>query len=333
MPDTGAAAGQQIEIAFRLRQSGAGLSYADATAFAAAGWALAWRNAQADVSFTYTLRPHTAAAAAAAGWHLVVLTLLNGEGPLVVVKPATGTGWAVEPIGYQVRAEQVDMDQVYNALLSSDGLAVVDTVLTIQDYFVTEGDSFTRELTVAEQALTLFGFDADDLSNDTLTLAGHVRATANRVGTPSAYLAVTVVTASAGSNPVLRLSWSSFPSGLAFPSTDPGDDADVPPAAFQYDVQAVGTMAWAVTAVSSGAKTFTVGGDRRRWFAVGGSLNKTSTDAGIYTVAAVSFAGGSTTVTVVEPIPVGTVNGNLEVDIKITLGKGTITVARQETRL
>jgi hypothetical protein len=330
MPDTGAAAGQQVEAELRLSQDGAPLSYADFAAFDAAGWALVYRAAQTTQSFTYTIQPHPDAELAAEGVHLVVWTLVNGQGPLSVQKPTTGTGWANVPAGWQVGAEQVDIDGVYGALLSSVGIAVAESNVVTADFSVIEGDSFSRQFTARETALTLFDYTCENLDDGTLALTCEIRAAANRQGAPTAYAALTVVTATTGSDPVLRISWSTFPTGLRFPDSD----ADVTPVDFEWDGQAYGTKAWNVTAIATGlagAGTFTVAGDRRKWFAKGGTFGKTGTAAATYTVLSVAYTGGNTIVTAVEAVADGTVDGTLSVPITITLGDGKITVYRQET--
>ncbi len=328
MPDTGAAAGQQVEFELRLWQNATPKTYANLAAFQADGWDLVYRAAQTTQSATFTIQPHTDAELAAEGANLVVTTLVNGQGPLSVQKPTTGTGWGNSPSGWQVGAEQVDQDQIYSALLSSVGIAVANNSATSADYVVIEGDSFMREFTARETALTNFGFTCENLSDGTLTLTGEVRASTNRQGTPDAYMAVTVVTATTGTDPVLRLSWITFPTGLQFAA----GDTDVNPVSFNWDAQAAGSQSWNVTAVVTGlGGSFTVAGDRRQWFNKNGSFTKTGNQAGTYTVASTSYAGGNTTVVVNETIGAGAANGTIAVAVIITLGAGKITVYRQET--
>ncbi len=328
MPDTGAAAGQQVEAELRLYQDGAALSYANYAAFVAAGWDLVYRAAQTTQSFTYTIQPHPDAELAAEGCHLVVFTLINGQGPLSIQKPATGTGWANKPTCFQVGAEQTDQDQLFNALLTSVGVAVADSTTTTQDYTTIEGDSFAKEFTARETALTNQGFTCDSLTDGTLALTCELRLPTNRQGAPDAYAALTVVTATPGTDPVLMISWGTFPAGMLFPA----GDTDVAPQPFNWDGQVYGAQAWNVTATATGlGGSFTVAGDRRRWFAKGGTFAKTGNASGTYTVASVAYAGGNTTVTVVETIGAGAANGTLSVPITITLGVGTVTVFRQET--
>ncbi len=328
MPDTGAAAGQQIEVPLQLARFGAALSYADATAFLAAGWDLVYRAAQTTQSYTFTISPHTDAQLALQGWHLVVFTLVDGQGPLLVQKPGINAGWSCNPQGWQMGAEQTDQDQLYNALLTSVGVSVADSTTVTQDYTVIEGDSFAKQFTARETSLTNQGFTCENLSDGTLTLTCEIRLPTNRQGAPDAYAALTVVTATSGSDPVLRISWGTFPTGMAFPA----GDTDVAPVDFEWDAQAYGAQAWNVTATVIGlAGSFTVAGDRRRWLAKGGTFAKTGNASGTYTVASIIYTGGNTTVTVVETIGAGAANGTLSVPITITMADGVITVKRQET--
>lgn len=331
MADTGQAAGQEVEFAARLTQSGSPLTYADKAAFTAAGWSLLYRAAQAEETAVYTVSPWTARGD---GWHLFVLTLVNGQGPLAIVKPSTGTGWQVTPSTFHVAAENTDQDDLYAALLSSTGVATVDGTVVRTDYTVEEEASFLRELTVLESALTTWGYTNDDLTDGTLVLECIARASGNRQGIPNGYPAVTVVTNDVGDDPVLRLTWVDFPSAVA--SVIEGmefaaGDADVAPVAFKYGVRAkeIG-RAWAITAV--GASSATLAGDQRRWFTVGSSVTITGSTGndGAKVVSAVSYAGGNTTLTFTAPLGSAVADGNVTQTISIPLGKGTITVERTE---
>lgn len=324
MPDTGQAAGQEVEFAVRLTQNGSALLYADKAAFELAGWSLLYRAAQAAQTPTYTISPWSTLGN---GWHLIVLTLANGQGPLAVKLPTTGTGWRASPSLFQIAAENTDQDDLYAALLSTTGVATVDGTVVRTDYTVEEEASFLRELTVLESALTTWGYTNANLTDGTLTLECIVRASGNRQGTPNAYPAVTVVTNDIGDDPVLRLTWVDFVEGLEFPS----GDADVSPVVFNYGVRAkhVG-RAWAITAV--GASSATVAGDQRRWFTVGSTvaIAGSTGNNGLHVITAVSYAGGNTTLTFSASLGSGVADGNVTQTIAIPLGKGTITVERTE---
>ena len=332
MSDTGQAAGQQIELAVRLTQAGSALSYADAAAFEAAGWALSYRAAQADDALTgYTVEPHADTDLAALGWHLVVLTLANGQGPLLVVPPTTGSGWLANPQGYHLAAETTDLDGVRTAILSSVGVAVADNLITENSYEITEGDAFCREVQVYAAALTCWGYDADDIADGTLTLGGAVRTRENRTSAPNATLAVTVVSATAPADPTLRISWGAYPYGVDAMSLPTGADQ----AQYLWDLQARVTESFAITGVSTGSKVFGVSGDKTKYFAVGSTFAVSGSPGndGTYTVASVALPFPSLTeITVEESIPDPLTGGDITFPLVITLARGTMTVVRQEDR-
>lgn len=339
MPDTGAAAGQQSPAAIRLRRAGVPLSYANAAAFELAGWALSWCVAQEEVSFSYTLAPHPVAARAAEGWHQLVLTLVNGEGDLLIGKP-TGAGWSNFPTYFRTRCEQTDHDDAYNAIQQGVGVNTAGDLATVVDYIVTDDDSLSRVFSADNAALALYGYDSTDLTNGTLTLEGSLRASDNAAGIPDAWLSVVPITADDGEDPTLGISWADYPSavtsvqeGLDFPSTDPTDDDAQPNKVYLWQVRYVGTPTWTVTAIVTGLNgSFTIAGDHRKWFARGGSFSKTATGAAPWVVSSVSYAGGNTTITVTGTVLSGVVDGNLTVTIKQTLGKGTITAESRQVR-
>ena len=70
-----------------------------------------------------------------------------------------------------------------------------------------------------------------------------------------------------------------------------------------------------ITAVNQGARQFTVAGDRRLFYPVASSVivadSTNAANDGTYTVTAVAFAGGATTVTVAQAIPNATASGVL----------------------
>jgi hypothetical protein len=335
MPDTGQAAGQEVEVAVRFTRFGRPLSYADAATWEAAGWALTYRAAQEDQVPSYTLQPHTDATLAADGWHLLVAVLVNGQGPVVFKKPGgVRSYFDANPPAFQLAAEGVDLDDVYNAIQTAVGVATGTDQLVVLDFQVTEGDSLVKQFTIFETAVTLWGYVVEDLDNGTLTLTAAVRLPDNRVGDPDAWVEITVVSATTGADPVLRMSWTDFPAGLEFDSVDPTDDADVQPVACNTDVQFTGSKTYSITAVSQGSKTFTLSGDRRRWFSRGGQFVVTGSTGnnGTYTVTAIAYSGGNTVLTVTEALLSAIADGLAGVTITQTVAKGKLTIYPQVTR-
>ena len=340
MPDSGQAAGQQIELAVCLTKFGTPLSYANAAAFEAAGWLPVYRAAQTTQAITYTLSPHPDATLAAMGYHLVILALVNGVGPLLFRAPTGGSaaGWQASPPGYVMGAESTDLDTVYNTLLQSVGVASAASQVVTTDFTVVEDDSFIRTITVLETAITQWGFTAENLADGTLTLEAAARAPGNRVGQPNAWITVTPITATTGTNPVLRLSWIDYPSaitgvqdGMDYSSSDESEVATI---SYLYDVQMKGAKTFAVTGGNQVGHTYTLGGDQRQWFSVGGTfaIAGSTGNNGTYTCSALSYAAGTTTLTVVEAIPTTTFNGSAQITIKTTLANGSITALLQRDR-
>jgi hypothetical protein len=103
---------------------------------------------------------------------------------------------------------------------------------------------------------------------------------------------------------------------------------------FLYDVQVTVPRNNTITAVSTGSKTFTMSGDQRRWFNVGGTITVTGSTGndGTYTVTVINYTGGNTVLTVTETVPSAVADGSVRVTFKITVIKGTLTVSRQEDR-
>ncbi len=106
---------------------------------------------------------------------------------------------------------------------------------------------------------------------------------------------------------------------------DAGDSIDVPGDALE-DIHVKGTPpGWGVTDVIQGSKIFKFLGDQSARILVGDTISivgSTGND-GFYTVAAVSFGTGKTTVEVNETIPDATSDGDLfHADKLILFGRG-----------
>ncbi|MBA3622947.1 MAG: hypothetical protein H0W48_00455 [Methylibium sp.] len=73
------------------------------------------------------------------------------------------------------------------------------------------------------------------------------------------------------------------------------------------------TLAWAIAAVSTSDRRFTVAGDRRAYLRPGEVVAVVGANIGSYTVAAVAYEANATAITVAEAIPSATVEGTLAV--------------------
>lgn len=103
---------------------------------------------------------------------------------------------------------------------------------------------------------------------------------------------------------------------------------------FNWDVQLTFPKAWAITAVSTGSKKFTVSGDQRRWMVVGGTVTVTGSTGNNadYVVASLTLVGGNTEIVVVATPASAVADGTLTAAQKISPLKGTYTITRQEDR-
>lgn len=103
---------------------------------------------------------------------------------------------------------------------------------------------------------------------------------------------------------------------------------------FLYDVQIQFPKTYAITAVSTGSKKFTVSGDRRRWFNIGSTLTVSGSTGnnGNFTVSTLTLVGGNTEIVVVEAVSSAVADGSVTSTQKITPNKGVITATRQEDR-
>lgn len=257
--------------------AGVKLAYANATALLAAGWTLEYWIAGALVSSpTWTWSPISNAE----GKGEVQLTTQEGQGT-VYLHPPAGSFVNVESWAMDVEAN--DLDTIAAKIDASAGTPTPDDRATSTDYTITEGDSFQRTLTVPSTALADFGIS--DLSTVT-AISGAARTRINRVDTsPDFTFTATIIDAAAGT---IAIGWNSFPSGAA-----------------------IGAIA--ITAVSTGSKTFTLAGDQRKFFDGITRLlvaNSTGND-GYYTVVSMALVGGATVITVSETINSSTVDGSL----------------------
>ncbi len=260
--------------------AGAALSYADSAAFLAAGWTVVYEISGASVTPTYTFTVINATL----GRYEIGLTLQYGKGTFYLVPPA---GLVCNVEAFILDVEDNSIDNIAGLILSSAGTPSVDTGITTYQYQVTEGDSFNRELTVALTALAYFGY-TDLTWVSTATAAA--RTAANRLSTSPDFTLTADVTDAA--NRIVVIGWSTFPTGASI-------------------------SGFAITAVSTGSKTFKVSGDKRAFFTGITALriwNSTAND-GAYTVVGVPvLSSGDTVFTVSETIPDSTVDGTIAQD-------------------
>jgi hypothetical protein len=192
--------------------SGRALSYANKTAFQAAGFDLSWRdNAGAALSSqpTWTIAEEVANT----GWHRVAYTVPAG---ISYVRP-TVPGWAADVPRWGVEGQTYDEDTIAGLLLTAQGVPGVNSAAdgTLGD--VVEGDSFaTGTLYIPLGKLTKFGYSYADLASGwTISAALKTVNSGTAITVSGAAFGGTVATDGA-----FTLGWTAFPSGMTLDTTE-----------------------------------------------------------------------------------------------------------------
>ncbi len=322
-------AGDIINIALRLEDAtGAGLTYADATAFLAAGWAITWYQAHivAASQPSYALYPRPDGAL---GEYLLEFTRPSGNWVACVTVPSSFPTYAASPDRVSDDTPAADTDSIFSLLSNSQGsLISVDRVASF-DWGMIEADSFSKTMQVPALALADFGYA--DLS-DVGGVAWRVSADARKATNPSSAADFSFFASISDKvNRKITLQLAANTAGAVVDFTDLSAKSQ----AFEYDAQLIGPALtpYSVIGVNTGAKTFTIAGDHRFWFGSGLPITVTGTNAGTYTTAAPAvLTSGNTVVTVLETIPSATVDGTIRGAVLVTGVEGVLTVSRQETK-
>ena len=212
-------AGSPIQFDIALYDTtGAGVSYANKTAFEAAGWSLTFIDMATGAAVTPTLSYTIAPVAGITGRHTVALTLTTAAWFARFTPPTTAWAFIVLPTAAWT-GEQYDTDSLYARLNSVYGITSQTTIpgLTLDN--VVEGDSYSSEVTVPQSYLARMGWT--DLSGT--VLHGTIyRQSEDGSGTASAVL-------TEGADPKLThsatltnfiLSWTTYPAGLVLTSPE-----------------------------------------------------------------------------------------------------------------
>lgn len=256
---------------------GSAVSYASAAAFTASGWTVTYEIAGVVVTPSWSW----VVADATTGRHEILLTLQYGKGTFYVFPPS---GYVANVEAFILDVESNSLDDVAGLIQSSAGAPTVDSGQTTYAFQTPENDGFNRSITVGLTPLSNFG--ESDLSWVT-SATGACRAPINRLATSPDYTFTVDVTDSA--NRVIAIGWTTFPTGGSISG---------------------GT----ITAVSTSNKTFSITGDARNQFRGVSALrvwNSTGGNDGDYTLASMTYTGGSTVLTVNETILSGTADGTL----------------------
>lgn len=223
-----------------LDASGNGLSYADKTAFEAAGWALSFRAPATGSALgsqpAYTIAP----VSGVTGRHTVLVTLGTTAWYARITPPSVNHDFAILP-SVTWDGSTYDSDDLYARLSTVYGSALSgSTVSTVAMPNMVEGDTYATTVTVPAAYLARMGWT--DLTGATLTgtirrpgdtTTGTPACTLDATGTPpNGLLAVNGTDAKA-----VDISWTTYPSGMVL---DAGERL-LGTVNFRVEIQAVKT--------------------------------------------------------------------------------------------
>jgi hypothetical protein len=315
-------AGDVVPFRVRLLESGVPATYASKALFLAAGYDVLLDIGGEEVAATWDF----VVINAAEGEHDILLTMQEGNGYLTTTSDEAA-GKEAWPRTRPVCAEPYNIGSMIALITSTNGTPINQDRTSVSDFTLVEGDSLLREIVVPLAALNDWGYE--DLSDSGWVLSAAARKRENRLApSPDFVLAAYI---SDAVNRLVSLGMNPFATGAEIPAV-----ASQESQTYLWDLQLSNTKSWAITAVNTGTKQFTVAGDRRKFFSLNTapatSITVTGSNAGTYTVTAIAYTGGNTVLTVSQAIGSGTVDGNLSVPIKFTPNKGTISTGRQEDR-
>jgi hypothetical protein len=257
--------------------TGAPVSYASKSDLLAGGWTFEYWSANAEVAsptWTWTVVDATT------GKHEIGLTVDGEQGVAYLYEPS---GFTKNVDAWMIDSESTNLADILGAINTSAGQPAAEDRALITDISVTEGDSLQRTLTVPLAAISDFGLT--DLSTVT-AVSGAARTSINRIDTsPDFTFSATILDTSART---IAVSWASMPTGASI-------------------------SGFAITAVSTSSKTFTLSGDKRSFFDGITRLiiaNSTGND-GFYSIVSMALTGGATVITVSETPASSTADGTL----------------------
>jgi hypothetical protein len=314
--------GDAVSLPIYLESNaGAAQTYANQAAFIAATWTLTWYQAGVALASqpTYTVTP-----LGSTGIHFIGFTLPYGVDTIVVGAPS---GFRSDPAAMVIVTPTGDTDSILSALATASGTPINNGAQTTYAFFVPEGDSFIKALTVPASALTDFGLS--DFSTGTWIVTAAGRDPGDTTTNPPAFVMTGAIVSAAART--VTIGWGSiFPTGAMLTASDIANGSKT----WKFDAQFRTTLVNAITAVTSGANgTFRMAGDVRKLFDVGGTFTvsgSTGNDA-TYTVTAIALVSGNTILTVAN-VPSGVADGSVNAILTISPISGTITVTAQVDR-
>lgn len=220
-----------------LDASGNGLSYANKTAFEAAGWSLSFRDpatgSALGVQPSYTLTPVTGVN----GRHTVLVTLGTTAWFARITPPSVNHDFAMLPAAFW-DGSSYDADDVFARLSTVYGTSTGSTVNSVVMPNLVEGDSYAATVTIPSAYLARMGWTS--LTGATLT--GTIRRpTDTTTGTPACTLDGTgtppngLLVVNGTDNKAVDISWTTYPTGMVF-TTDERTSGTVN---FRVEIQAV----------------------------------------------------------------------------------------------
>ena len=199
--------------------AGAAVSYADQTAFAAAGWSLTFINMATGAAVSPTLSYTVTPVAGVSGRHMIAgITLTTAAWIVRITPPAVTWTFMVLPSASWT-GEQFDTDSLYARINSVYGITSQTSIPTQTLNNLVEGDSYSTTVDIPTSYLARMGWT--DLAGT--DLHGTIyRITEDGTGAASATL-------TEGADPKVThnailtsfdISWSTFPSGLLLTSPE-----------------------------------------------------------------------------------------------------------------
>lgn len=217
--------------------TGAGLSYADYTAFTTAGWSLTFIDPSTGSALGSPPSATLAPVSGINGRHRVMTTATSSAYMVRITPPNTNFSYTVLPTVFWDGTDQ-DTDAVYNRLTSVYTFATGTSVQSGTLPSAVEGDSYSATLTTSAAYLARMGWS--DLTGATLT--GTIRRPGDTtIGTPACTLNGTGtppdgLVAINGSNPTsVDISWTTYPTGMVLAT----DERTAGAVDFRVEIQAV----------------------------------------------------------------------------------------------
>ena len=217
--------------------AGAGLSYADKTAFEGAGWSLTFIDMSTGSAVSPTISYTIAPVAGVTGRHVVQCTLTATAWQARITPPSASYSFQLVP-ALSWTGETYDTDSIFARVNSIYGIQTVTSLPTGVARPMVESDSYACTLQVPTAYLTSLGWT--NLTGATLT--GTIRRSSDDgTGTAAADLVTGSPTSAQGKVAInsgdatkVDVTWTTYPTGMALTSPERAAGG----AAFRISVEA-----------------------------------------------------------------------------------------------